>query len=150
MASVHDVAAYILRKTGRVTTMKLQKLVYYCQAWHLVWDEKPLFRDKIRAWANGPVVYQLFQAHRGEFDVRKWPKGKSSRLNKDEIATIDAVLDLYGDKTSQWLSDLSHQEAPWQMARRRGNLAPGERGSEEVQRIDMFNYYSDVQSRHSC
>ena len=38
---VFDVAAYILQKTGSMTTMKLQKLVYYSQAWSLVWDEKP-------------------------------------------------------------------------------------------------------------
>ena len=41
MTTVHDVAAYILQKLGKMTTMKLQKLVYYSQAWSLVWDEKP-------------------------------------------------------------------------------------------------------------
>ncbi|MBC8146611.1 MAG: hypothetical protein H8E98_01335 [Bacteroidetes bacterium] len=37
--SVYDVADYILKQVGYITTMKLQKLVYYCQAWSLVWDE---------------------------------------------------------------------------------------------------------------
>src|SRR5680860_1872649 len=56
MASVLDVAEYILKETGSMTTMKLQKLVYYSQAWSLVWDEKPLFGEPIEAWANdGPV-----------------------------------------------------------------------------------------------
>ena len=45
MASVFDVAKYILHKLGTVTTWKLQKLVYYCQAWSLVWDDEPLFFD---------------------------------------------------------------------------------------------------------
>ena len=43
MASVFDVAAYILHRAGTMTAMKLQKLVFYSQAWSLVWDEKPLF-----------------------------------------------------------------------------------------------------------
>lgn len=43
MANVLDVAAYVLAKRGPMTAMKLQKLVYYSQAWHLVWDEEPLF-----------------------------------------------------------------------------------------------------------
>lgn len=47
MANVSDVAAYILQKHGRMTTMKLQKLVYYSQAWSLVWDEKPLFQERM-------------------------------------------------------------------------------------------------------
>lgn len=43
MASVYDVAKYVLKKLGSMTTMKLQKEVYYCQAWSLGWDGKPLF-----------------------------------------------------------------------------------------------------------
>jgi uncharacterized phage-associated protein len=56
VASVFDVAQYILRKQGGMTTMKLQKLVYYAQAWSLVWDEEPLFDQPIEAWSNGPGV----------------------------------------------------------------------------------------------
>ena len=46
MNSVFDIAQYILSATGEMTTMKLQKLVYYCQAWSLVWDEEPIFNEK--------------------------------------------------------------------------------------------------------
>jgi uncharacterized phage-associated protein len=56
MAKVSDVAEYILEKVGETTAMKLQKLVYYSQAWHLAWTEQPLFKDKIEAWCNGPVI----------------------------------------------------------------------------------------------
>ena len=54
MKTALDVAAYILSKQGTMTAMKLQKLVYYAQAWPLVWDEKPLFREKIEAWGTAP------------------------------------------------------------------------------------------------
>lgn len=47
MASVFDVSAYILETKGPITAMKLQKLVYYAQAWSLVWDEAPIFDEKI-------------------------------------------------------------------------------------------------------
>ena len=47
--------------------MKLQKLLYYCQAWALVWDDKPLFKEKIEAWISGPVVRTLYNTHRGKF-----------------------------------------------------------------------------------
>ncbi|MCG7276629.1 Panacea domain-containing protein [Corynebacterium singulare] len=50
MARVNDVARYILENVDSgVSTMKLQKLVYYAQAWSLVWDEKPLFNSRIEA-----------------------------------------------------------------------------------------------------
>jgi uncharacterized phage-associated protein len=49
MATAHDVAAYILRGQGEMTAMKLEKLVYYAQAWSLVWDEEPLFKERVEA-----------------------------------------------------------------------------------------------------
>ena len=117
MATVHDLAAYILEKTGPITTWKLQKLVYYAQAWSLVWDERALFQARIEAWANGPVVPALYQEHRGMFQVRSWSKGNPNQLTKSERETVDAVLKFYGPKTSQWLSDLTHAEKPWREAR---------------------------------
>jgi uncharacterized phage-associated protein len=69
MAAVLDVAQFILRRHGPMSAMKLQKLVCYSQAWSLVWDEKRLFPARIEAWANGPVVTKLYQAHRGQFRV---------------------------------------------------------------------------------
>ena len=51
--TVLDVAAYILERQGRMPTTKLQKLVYYCQAWSLVWDERPLFDEPMR---HGPTA----------------------------------------------------------------------------------------------
>jgi len=68
-AGVLDVAAYILGKHGPMTHMKLQRLVYYSQAWHLAWDGVPLFPERIEAWANGPVVPVLYEALKGEFLV---------------------------------------------------------------------------------
>ena len=29
--------------------MKLHKLLYYCQAWNLVWEDKKLFNEKIKS-----------------------------------------------------------------------------------------------------
>jgi uncharacterized phage-associated protein len=69
MVSAPDVAQYILGKTGKTSTDKLQKLVHYSQAWHLVWPEKPLFPEEMQAWTNGPVVPALFRTHKGKYEV---------------------------------------------------------------------------------
>ena len=50
--TVHDVAAYILTVKGRMPAVKLHKLLYYSQAWSLVWDDRLLFRARIEAWAQ--------------------------------------------------------------------------------------------------
>ena len=53
MASVFDVAAYILQKQGFLTTWKLQKLVYYGQAWSLVWDDDALSPKRSKPGRTG-------------------------------------------------------------------------------------------------
>lgn len=45
MADVFDTAKYILEQSSSMSTMKLQKLCYYSQAWSLVWGDSPLFEE---------------------------------------------------------------------------------------------------------
>jgi len=141
--SVFDVAQYILDQRGRMTTWKLQKLVYYSQAWSLVWDDGPLFNERIEAWANGPVVPALYEKHRGYFTVTQ-VGGDPSRLDRDQRETIDAVLREYGAKRSHWLADLTHREEPWRMARQRAGLTVGVRGNAKIMPGDMADYYSNL------
>lgn len=150
MATVFDVALYILTQSPqkKIPSMKLQKLVYYCQAWSLVWDDKPIFRNKIEAWANGPVIPSLYKEHRLLFEVKTQNiKGDVSKLTACQKETIDAILDFYGDKSSQWLSDLTHMESPWQEARE--GLSDRERGSREITTASMAEYYSSLRDHDS-
>lgn len=144
MATAFDVAAYILGKKGTMTAMKLQKLLYYAQAWSLVWDEKPLFDNTIQAWANGPVVPAIYNYHRGQYFVsaNDFPSANPGTLEDAQRATVDAVLAHYGDRTAQWLIDLTHSEEPWKQAR--AGLAPGERGNREITLASMAEYYSSL------
>ena len=139
-----DVAAYILRKRGPMTTWKLQKLCYYAQAWSLVWDDVPLFRERIEAWAGGPVVPKLYQWHRGRYRVGVTPNGDPDRLDQDQQETVDAVLDVYGDKSASELSALTHREAPWRDARWHAGLQPGERGHAQIRLGSMAEFYSGL------
>lgn len=142
MATALDVAQYILQKQGPMPAMKLQKLVYYSQAWSLVWDEKPLFDNVIEAWANGPVIPDLYAAHRGQFEVNAIPAGDVSALTAVQRESIDAVIEGYADRPSQWLSDLTHSERPWQDARR--GLPPGEPAAKVISPADLAEYYGSL------
>jgi uncharacterized phage-associated protein len=139
--SAHDVAAFIVQKQGEMTAMKLQKLVYYCQAWSLVWDEQPLFAEEIEAWANGPVVRSLYAQHKGNFKVSQW-NGDIRKLSENQQDTILKVLEFYGPMPAQVLSDLTHNEEPWIKARK--GLAVSERGSRIISHADMVEYYSSL------
>lgn len=145
MATAFDVAQYILGKCGPMSVMKLQKLVFYSQAWSLVWDDVPIFDNKIEAWANGPVVRDLYDVHRGMFQVDKstFEALAKGELSAEQIETIDTVLSSYGSKSPQWLSDQTHAEKPWKAARE--GLADGERGEREITLDSMAEFYSSLQ-----
>jgi uncharacterized phage-associated protein len=148
MASARDVAAYILAQRGPMTAMKLQKLVYYSQAWHLVWEESPLFEERIEAWANGPVVPDLYRAHRQRWELKAGETlgGNPGRLTDSERETIDIVLNSYGGKPAHWLSELTHREPPWKETRQAAGLHEGQRGSAVISPAAMYEYYDSLTS----
>jgi len=93
--TVFDVAQYVLRKNGPMTTMKLQKLIYYAQAWALAWSEHPLFDNTMEAWDRGPVVREygmpivaLARSMCSQF-------GDPTHLDADQRDTVDAVMAIY-------------------------------------------------------
>ena len=144
--SVLDVACYILKKKGPMTTWKLQKLVYYCQAWSLVWDDDQLFPEEIEAWANGPVVRDLYTHHRGQFRVSceqfLFSGADPEGLNGEQRDTVDIVLREYGGRSPQWLSDLTHMEDPWLKARK--GVTEGARARIIVPKEDLAEYYGSL------
>jgi len=144
VVNVLDVAVYILKEKGKMTTMKLQKLVYYCQAWSLVWDETPLFEEKIYAWSNGPVVRELYDAHKGMFNITfsELSYAHPENIDSTQKETIDAVLEFYGNHSSQWLSDLTHMEDPWKNARK--GIPENQRSEIEITHAAMAEYYESL------
>jgi len=125
-----------------MTATKLQKLCYYSQAWHLVWDETPLFPERIQAWANGPVAPALYRLHRLQYTVDHVEGGDVDTLAPNETETIDVVLDFYGDMSGAELSELTHREAPWRDAR--GDTPPGARSEEPITHESMAEYYEGL------
>lgn len=145
IVSVFDVASYILEKINLpCSTMKLHKLLYYCQAWSLVWDEHPLFKENIEAWANGPVVRELFNFHKGMYEISYQDLliGNPDCLSSMQKETINEVLNFYGMKSAQWLIDQTHIELPWKNARK--GLSSNERGNVIIPLDVIQEYYSSL------
>jgi len=143
MTTSYDVAEYILQQKGPITAMKLQKLVYYAQAWSLALEQDPLFEEPIEAWANGPVVRELFDTHRGQYYVSTIPQGDPEQLTEEQKITIDAVVIYYGQKSAQWLRDRTHSEDPWRCAR--GLCSDGERSRNRISLQAMEEFYSELE-----
>lgn len=136
-SDVFDVAQYILQKRGTMTTVKLQTLVYYAQAWALAWSGQPLFGNVIEAWDRGPVVHELWDVHRGLRLINALPASHLETLDADHRETIDAILERYGDLSPEMLSELTHAESPWRDTHRQSNTT-------EIPLSDLESYYRQL------
>ncbi|AGL20022.1 Panacea domain-containing protein [Actinoplanes sp. N902-109] len=115
--NANDVAAAVLAHVGPVEAMRLQKLVYYSQSWHLALLDEPLFRDTIQAWRDGPVTPTLWEQHRGGRMVGRWSAGDVTRLPETSAKIVELVCHVYGSLSGDDLSELTHSEEPWRKAR---------------------------------
>jgi uncharacterized phage-associated protein len=136
---VDDIAALVLARTGTLTAWKLQKLVYYAQAWHLVRHDVPLFDAEIQAWANGPVVRRLYNQHRHRYEIDAWTSGDAASLGGRARALVEWVLRTYGGLTAAELSRLTHAETPWLAARE--GLPQGATSTAAISHDAMRRYY---------
>lgn len=146
MLTVEQVADYFLLQVDEdagdvMTNLRLQKLVYYAQAWHLAIVGKPLFQDDVEAWVHGPVVPRLYYAYR-DYGWQPIP-----RPDRDAVAMgdqtrelLDEVWDTYGQFSAKALENLTHSEDPWSDAR--SGYEPGTLCQEVISKEAMRLYYA--------
>lgn len=137
-----DVARYILEKLGNTETAKLQKLLYYCQAWSLVWDGSPLFPERLEAWKLGPVCREVYNRHPHHISVSAEQFEPAVGIPGHMRETIDAVLAFYGRIPTWSLVELTHREDPWVDAR--GGLPEDAYGSTPISHTAMRSYFERI------
>lgn len=144
--SALDVAGYIcdfqtVEANLNISHLKLQKLVFYCQAFHLALHDEPLFRENVEAWALGPVIREVYNEYKvygnSVISPSENPEDDiATSLNRDQIPTITAVLSAYGHLSAPALVEKTHRETPWQEAFQKGN-------GTIIKHDAMKNYYRD-------
>lgn len=143
MLNVFDVAYYVLDKCGKMSTFKLHKLLYYCQAWYMSWNKgTPLFQEDFEAWINGPVVRELFNIHKGLYEISKYDiiEYKKNDLEKQK-KDIDKVLSCYSNKNSISLVLMSHRELPWKNVR--DMLKPSDMSNKIISKEAIYSFYEN-------
>lgn len=150
MASIADVASYILHRAAPMTSMKLQKLCFYAYGYHLAWEERSLFPEHFEAWANGPVSPVLYKLHRGRYRLGEGEiAGDPQALDDGERESVNLVLDGLGKFTAHQLSTMTHSEPPWLKARERAGAADLERSNELLTDADIAEFFTAVTARDS-
>ena len=100
-----------------VDSLKLNKLVYYAEAWSLALNNKSLYNDPILAWIHGPVIYDVWDTYKGidkQQTTRSNYEEVKSLFDAEDIELLDEIYEEYGKFTGQYLETLTHREFPWQ------------------------------------
>lgn len=128
------------KPTG-VDKLKLQKLLYYGQAWSLVLNNKTIFADDIEAWVHGPAIPKVYRYFK-EFNFFNPETDYSAKdfntFSKDDLLVLDEIWRVYGKYDGRYLEALTHSELPWQEARAGLNSVEP---SQNIVSIDRMREY---------
>lgn len=144
MYSALDIAAWFLNEIDRkagdsLTNLKLQKLIYYAQAWSVALLDRPLFEEEIEAWAHGPVVDVVYQEYKQYRYGTIPPSRRKPRFTPQERVVLEDVLTVYGEHSAKFLEDLTHSEGPWETVR--GGKPATSRSRRKIPLALMREYY---------
>lgn len=147
-----DIANWFLGAIDRdagdaITHLKLQKLIYYAQAWALALPQRgaPLFDEDLQAWAHGPVAESVFQEFRGNsWEALPAPE-KMPEIAQEDEEHLREILDVFGEYSAKQLEKMTHNEAPWQRAR--GDLSPEARSNAVIEKEHMAEFYRELYER---
>ena len=151
--SAYLIAKYFIWKTQQtgklISNKKLQKLLYYAQAWYLVFYNKPLFKESIEAWVHGPAVREVYAKYRkyGFQPIEEQIKESviSNVDDSQDIDLLDEVWRVYGKCDADYLERLTHSELPWQEARE--GVTPDEFSCNIIKLETMKNYYRELNEK---
>jgi uncharacterized phage-associated protein len=102
---------------GSLTSLKLQKLLYYAQGHHLALKGIPLFDDEIQAWKHGPVVPSVYRAYRTgraeQLHLRDDDPFEFSDVDGETTGLLIDIWERYGSLAAWRLREMTHSEPPW-------------------------------------
>ena len=143
---------YIIKHYGPMSHLKLQKLLFYCDAYHLAYFDTELVSDKFEAWVHGPVCRRVYDSFKdksvlyadiaysyndGDVDV----DGEFRRLTTDQQDLLTDVLSTLSTWTGLQLEQATHSEAPWKNARR--GYGEADKCSIEISKSETETFYRE-------
>jgi uncharacterized phage-associated protein len=145
-----DVARYLIHLASPVEDedadclghMRLQKLLYYVQAWHLAAYDKQLFTGRIEAWQHGPVLPDIYQEFK-QYGCAAIPPAQGSEpgsLSEKDKLFIRHIWEQYKQYSATALRAMTHRDQPWRDAYR--SAGAGGRCNEEITPEALREYFA--------
>ncbi len=138
---------------GPATNLKLQKLLYYTQAWYLGINKKQLFEDDFEAWVHGPVLRKIYGENKGhgynsiivdidEEELEAKISDRRENFGNKLTKFLQSIIDEYFILSAWELERMVHQEDPWIIARK--GLDDYEPSTNIISKESIMNYYGKL------
>jgi uncharacterized phage-associated protein len=131
------------RERGEVlSNLKLQKLLYYGQAWYLALNDRPLFDEDFQAWIHGPVLPTQYHRFK-DFQWRPIMMDLAMpTIDPGIVEHLNEIVDVFGSETAVALELMTHREQPWIEAR--GGIPMDEPSNAIIAKGTMRNFYRSL------
>lgn len=144
-ATIFDVANFFLKIVDRdsgstITPLKLQKILYYAQGYHLAEYNRPLFDEDFQAWAHGPANPDIYDKYK-EYGYAAIGEPTEDLFDFDDNTTsfLTNIWETFGIYDGKYLEELTHGEEPWINARK--GYEPGERCDTVITKDSMRSFF---------
>ncbi len=147
-----DVARYLIRLAAPadvedadcLSNMRLQKLLYYVQGWHLAVYGRPLFEARIEAWEHGPVVREVYTEFKkyGASTIEGSEGSDSEKMSEKDKLFITGIWGHYKQYSASALRAKTHRERPWREAWETGN-----RRDTEIPQASLRDFFTPQANR---
>jgi uncharacterized phage-associated protein len=142
-----DLAKWLVNHADReageaMTHLKVQKLLYFAEAYYLANFNKSLFQEEFQAWAHGPVVIEVWRRFK-QYNWDSIPQQDlmSLKFSGPMLDYMCAVYDKFGKLGAKKLEEITHQHAPWKNAR--GDLPLEAACSNIIEKEVIRDFYAE-------
>lgn len=144
--SVFNISGYIVEYCNKhylhITHLRLQKLLYFIQAYFLMKSNGEIvaFNEEIEAWDLGPIVPCIYHQY------KRFGNGHIPFLNdnsyagifsNDDKKNIEEVILHFKDKSSIYMMEVTHDQKPWIEAYNKQNL------EKVITKKSIYEYFTD-------
>ena len=151
MYNVNVIAKRILilakQENISISHLKLQKLLYFVQGWHLAYLKTGIFIEELEAWDHGPVIPSIFHACKAEGNMyAKIPLSIFLDIEDIEIAQksdelLQHVWNAYKEKSGTTLEFITHSQGPWQESYKKGGSRNNFIFKENIANFFLKHYF---------
>lgn len=148
-SKINRVINYILNRCGDITSLALQKSLYYVQGFYYAFNDKFLFEEDCQAWAHGPVYPEVYFKYKHyKFDpIESKIEVSDTIFTSSELIIMENVVKHFCCYSGKVLEKFTHSEYPW--LETRGEIPELESSTEIIKKEYIGKYFKDVKEKYN-